>query len=86
MGPQNQIILDDDVLEAVKRRAEAEGKTLDQTTNDVVRFGLSEARWQGVVKRGRDYGHEMMGAVSDEEAVQIAVDAVHESRAEQRGR
>jgi len=28
----------------------------------------------------------MMGAVSDEEAVQIAVDAVHESRAEQRGR
>jgi len=28
----------------------------------------------------------MMSAVSDEEAVQIAVDAVHESRAEQRGR
>ena len=86
MGPQNQIILDDDVPEAVKQRAEAEGKTIDQATNDIVRLGLSEARWQGVVKRGRDYGREMMGAVSDEEAVQIAVDAVHESRAEQRGR
>jgi hypothetical protein len=85
MGPQNRIILADDVLEAVKRRAEAEGKTLDQATNDVVRLGLSEARWQGVVKRGRDYGREMMRAVSDEEAIQIAVDAVHESRAEQRG-
>jgi hypothetical protein len=27
MVPQNQIILDDDVLEVVKQRAEAEGKT-----------------------------------------------------------
>jgi hypothetical protein len=86
MGPQNQIILDDDVLEAVKKRAEAEGKTLDQATNDVVRLGLSEARWQRVVKLGREYGREMMGAISDEEAVQVAVDAVHESRTEQRGR
>jgi hypothetical protein len=86
MGPQNQIILDDDVLEAVKQCAEAEGKTLDQATNDVVRLGLSEARWQRVLKRGRDYRREMMGAVSDEEAIQVAVDAVHESRAERRGR
>jgi len=51
-----------------------------------VRLGLSEARWQRVVQPGRDYGREIMGAVSDEEAIQIAVDAVHESRAEQRGR
>jgi hypothetical protein len=86
MGPQNQIILDDDVLEAVKRRAEAKGKTLDQATNDVVRLGLSEVRGQSVVKRERDYGREMRGAVSDEEAIQVAVDAVHESRAERRGR
>jgi hypothetical protein len=85
MGPQNQIILDDDVLEAVKRRAEAKGKTLDQATNDVVRLGLSEVRGQSVVKRERDYGREMRGAVSDEEAIQVAVDAVHESRAERRG-
>ena len=85
MGPRNQIILDDDVLEAVKQRAAAEGKTLDQATNDVVRLGLSEARCQRVVKRGRNYGREMVGAVSDEEAIQIAVDAVRESRAEQRG-
>ncbi len=63
MGPQNQIILDDDVLEAVKQRAAAEGKTLDQATNDVVRLGLSEARGQSVVKRERDYGREMRGAV-----------------------
>src|SRR5437773_1101418 len=86
MGPQNRVILDDDVLEAVKQRAEAEGKTLDQATNDVVRLGLSEARRQRVVQPGRDYRREIMGAVSDEEAIQIAVDAVHESRAEQRGR
>ena len=80
MGPQNRIILDDDVIEVVKQRAAAEGKTLDQATNDVVRLGLSEARWQRVVKRERDYGREMRGAVSDEDAIQIAVDAVHESR------
>jgi hypothetical protein len=32
MGPQNQIILYDDVLEAVKQLAEAEGKPLDQAS------------------------------------------------------
>jgi hypothetical protein len=85
MGPQNQIILDDDVLEAVKQRAAAEGKTLDQATNDVIRLGLT-APWQRVVKRERDYGREMGGTVADEEAIQIAVDAVHESRAEPRRR
>ena len=47
---------------------------------------IGDARWQRVVKRERDYGPEMRSALSDEEAIQIAVDAVHESRAEQRGR
>jgi hypothetical protein len=47
---------------------------------------ISEARWQRVVKRERDHGREMRSALSDEEAIQIAVDAVHESRAEQRDR
>jgi hypothetical protein len=86
MEPQNQVTLDDDVLEAIKQRAESEGKTLDQATNDIARLGLSKAGWQGVVKRGRDYGREMMGAISDEDAIQIAVDAIHELRAEQRRR
>jgi hypothetical protein len=50
-------------------------------------YVLASAKPGGSVRAAQtDYGREIMGAVSDEEAMQIAVDAVHESRAEQRGR
>ena len=35
------ITLDDDVFEQVKQRAEAEGKTVEETANVAVRLGLS---------------------------------------------
>lgn len=84
MTPQKTITLADDVFEEVKRRAEAEGKTVEEAANDAVRVGLDEHRWQRLVTRGRNYSREMAEAVSDEDAIQIAVDAVHESRADQR--
>lgn len=86
MTPQKTITLADDVYEQVKLRADAEGKTLEETANEAVRLGLHEDRWQRLVKRGRNYSREMAEAATDEEAIQIAVDAVHESRAEQRSR
>ena len=46
--------------------------------------GLNEDQWQLLVKRGRNYSREMAEAATDEEAIEIAVDAVHASRAEQR--
>ena len=84
MTPQKTITLADDVYEQVKLRAEAEGKILEETANEAVRLGLNEDRWQRLVKRGRNYSREMAEAATDEEAIQIAVDAVHESRTEQR--
>jgi hypothetical protein len=84
MTPQKTITLADDVFEQVKVRAEAEGKSLDEAANEVVRLGLSESRWQRLMDRGRNYSREMAEAASDEDAIQIAVDAVHESRAERR--
>ena len=74
------ITLDDDVFEQVKQRAEAEGKTVEETANEAVRLGLSEERWQKLVKRGRTYSRDMAEARTDDDAVQIAVDAVHEHR------
>jgi hypothetical protein len=74
------ITLDDDVFEQVKQRAEAEGKTVEETANEAVRLGLSEDRWQKLVKRGRTYSPDMAEAPTDDDAVQIAVDAVHEHR------
>lgn len=74
------ITLDDDVFEQVKQRAEAEGKTVQETANEAVRLGLSEDRWQKLVKRGRTYSRDMAEAPTDDDAVQIAVDAVHEHR------
>ena len=57
---------------------------MEEAANDAVRRGLSEDRWQKLVKRGRKYSREMADAKNDDEATQIAVDAVHEWRAEQR--
>ena len=80
MTPQKAITLADDVFEQVKQRAEAEGVSLDEAANEVVRLGLIESRWQKLVKRGRIYNREMADAKTDDEAIQIAVDAVHEDR------
>jgi hypothetical protein len=84
MTPQKTITLADDVFEQVKQRAEAEGKTVEEAANEAVRLGLRESRWQNLVKRGRNYSREMREARTDDEAIQIAVDAVHENRDEQR--
>lgn len=84
IAPQKTITLADDVFEQIKQRAEAEGKTVEEAANDAVRVGLNEDRWQRLLKRGRNYSREMAEAVTDDTAVQIAVDAVHESRADQR--
>ena len=72
--------LADDVFEQVKQRAEAEGVSLDEAANEALRLGLSESRWQKLVTRGRTYRREIADAKTDEEAIQIAVDAVHEDR------
>jgi len=74
------VTLADDLFEQVKQRAEAEGKTVDEAANEAVRLGLSESRWQKLVTRGRTYSREMAEAATDDEAIQIAVDAVHEHR------
>jgi len=80
MTPQKAITLADDVFEQVKQRAEAEGVSLDEAANEALRLGLSESRWQTLVTRGRTYSREMAEAKTDEEAIQIAVDGVHEDR------
>ncbi len=80
MTPQKTIKLADDVYEQVLRRAEAEGKTLAEAANEAIRLGLSDDRWQKLIGRGRNYSREMADAASDEDAIKIAVDAVHEWR------
>lgn len=82
MTPQKTINLADDVYERVLQRAEAEGKTLEEAANEAMRLGLSDDRWQKLVKRGRNYSREMADAASDEDAIKIAVDAVHELRSD----
>jgi hypothetical protein len=74
------ITLADDVFEQVKQRAEADGVSVEEAANEAVRMGLSEARWQKLVKRGRTYSRKMAEAATDDEAIQIAVDAVDEHR------
>ena len=84
MTPQKTITLADDVFEQVKQRAEADGMAVEEAVNEAVRVGLGESRWRKIVTRGRGCSRAMAEALSDEEAIQIAVDAVHESRADQR--
>ena len=40
---------------------------------------FTSSRWQKLVKRDRTYRRTMAEAATDEDAIQIAVDAVHES-------
>ena len=76
------ITLADDVREQLEQRLEAEGGTLDELANEALRTGLEAGtKWRRLVGP-RDYKREMAEAQTDEEAIQIAVDAVHESRAE----
>jgi hypothetical protein len=46
--------------------------------------GLSEYRWRELVTRDSGYSREMADANTDDEAIRISVDAVHEWRDEQR--
>jgi len=78
--PQRTVTLADDAFEQVKLRAEAEGISVEEAANEVARLGLNESRWKKLVKRGRTYSREMADARDDDEAIQIAVDAVHEQR------
>jgi hypothetical protein len=78
MSPKS-VTLADDVRQQLEARIEAEGGTLDDAADELMREGLS--KWQRRVGP-RDYAKEMAAAQSDEEAIQIAVDAVHEDRAE----
>jgi hypothetical protein len=84
MTPQKTIAVTDDVFEQIKERTEAEGKTVEEAANDAVRLGLSEERWQKLAKRGRNYSREMAEAATGEEAIQIAVEAVHDTRVDVR--
>jgi len=80
------VTLADDVRKQLEARVQADGGSLDDTANDLMRVGLEQgSKWQRRVGP-RDYAQEMAEAQSDDEAIQIATDAVHEQRAEQRGR
>jgi plasmid stability protein len=72
----------DYVLERLTLRAQAEGKTVEDAANEALRWGLIELQRERPVEGLRDYRCEFDIATSDEEAIQIAVDAVHEVRAE----
>ena len=86
MTPKKSVTLADDVRKQLEARVEAEGGDLEDLANEAMRVGLAEAnqvKWQNLVKRGRSYSRDRREAPSDEDAIQIAVDAVHESRADQ---
>jgi hypothetical protein len=83
MTPKKSVILADDVRETLEARVEAEGGSLDDAANELMREGLS--KWQRRIGP-RDYVKKMAEAQSDDEAIQIADDAVQEHRAERRGR
>ena len=79
------VTLADDVRKELEARIEAEGGNLEDLANEAIRVGLEQStKWRRRVGP-RDYVQEMAEAQSDEEAIEIANDAVHEHRAEQRG-
>ena len=55
MTPKN-VAVAPDVLEALKERAEAEGRTPDEVANDAIQAGLEQASWAAFIAKGRKYG------------------------------
>ena len=83
MTPKKTVTLAEDVRQKLEARVEAEGGSLDDAANDLLREGLTN--WQRRVS-ARDYVREIAEAQSEDEAMAIVNDAVHELRNEQHGR
>jgi hypothetical protein len=56
MTAQKTVTLADDTYEQLMQRAEAEGKTLDETANEAIQTGLEQASWVAFIAKGRAYG------------------------------
>jgi hypothetical protein len=66
MTPKN-IAVAPDVLEALKERAEAEGRTPDEVANEAIQAGLEQASWAAFVAKGRKYGQAFAYGPEDPE-------------------
>jgi hypothetical protein len=77
---ENQIKLSDEVMGLLKRRAEADGVSVEEAAIQAVKIGLEEGRWRSLLAKGRRYGRESGYTEGDVEAL------VRSFRNEQRGR
>ena len=56
MATENYVHVSDDLLAALKAKASAEGRTIDQVAEDALRQGLEEKSWQEMFAYGRKTG------------------------------
>jgi hypothetical protein len=56
MATQNSIHVSDELLEELRAKAAAEGKTVDQLADEALRKGLEDRAWQDLLAYGRERG------------------------------
>jgi predicted transcriptional regulator len=65
MSTELKLPLPDDLSEALKSAAEAEGKTIEEVAEAALRVGLKEQSWQELLRYGLDRG-KVSGYTEDE--------------------
>jgi len=80
MATQNSIHVSEELLAELQSKAAAEGKTVDELAEAVLRKGLAEQSWQDLLAYGRERGSA--SGYTEEDVPRV----VKEWRREQRGR
>lgn len=65
MATDNYVHVSDDLLAALRAKADAEGRTVDQVAEDALRQGLEDKSWQELLAYGRETGRESGYAEAD---------------------
>ena len=82
MTPKKNVAIQPDILERAEQIAQAEGKTVDELVNEATKRDLARR----FLERNRRDGELRRGNMTDDEVNEAVDMAVHEWRAEQRGR
>jgi len=73
-----------DLFAQIAAEAAAEGRTVDEVAEELLRAALHEKSWQGALARNRHRGPQP--GITEEQVVEQVSDVVHDWRKQQRGR
>jgi plasmid stability protein len=59
MATENNVHIPDDLLAELRAKAAVEGKSVDQLAEAILRKGLEDLRWEGLIEYGERRGRAL---------------------------